>query len=393
MPSSPNSSSSPRPPAAAGDRTERFLQSVLDSLEDRVNIVDRDYRIVYANAALLKSCGKSREAIVGTRCYETYWGSDVPCEVCVTPKTFETGRPHFSAHEEVDADGVERYIEHYTFPIVEKGGVAYVIECLRDATARRSQERRAREGTLELGRRLKELRHAYREREHLQEQLMHAERMASIGQIASTMAHELDTPLNTISGYCELLSETLGDEDRAKVQSMADQAARCHKIIRDALDYARRPSGKRVPTDVGKLVLETVALLDYSLRAARVKVVTDLEPDLPRLCLNAEKVQQVFWNLLTNACDAMPDGGEIRIGGRRSGDHVEMTFRDTGEGIETPDLKKVFEPFFTTKKQGEGTGLGLSICRSIMADCGGEISARNADGGGAEFCLRFPIER
>jgi signal transduction histidine kinase len=174
---------------------------------------------------------------------------------------------------------------------------------------------------------------------------------------------------------------------------MADQATRCQKIIRDALDYARRPSGRHRRTDVGKLVLETIALLDYSLRAARVKVMTDLEPDLPRVVVNAEKVQQVFWNLLTNACAAMPDGGEIHIGSRCRGDRVEMTFRDTGEGIKAVYLKKVFEPFFTTKKQGEGTGLGLSICRSIMADCGGEISVRNSEGGGAEFCLRFPIER
>ncbi|NOZ20892.1 MAG: PAS domain-containing sensor histidine kinase [Planctomycetes bacterium] len=380
--------------AARGEaqRTELFLQSVLDSLKDRVNIVDENYNIIYANAALAQSCGKSRDKLIGETCYELYWGNERPCEVCVTPETFRTGMPQHTAHWETADDGSELYIEHYTFPIVEKGKVKYVIECLRDATHRKNQEHKAREQALELGKRLNQLRHAYKERQLIREQLLHAERMASIGQMASSMAHELDTPLSTMSGYCEMLIESIADDaDRAKVQSIAEQAERCQKIIRNALDYARGPTATPEPADVNKIITDTIALMDYTTRVARVKVVTEFADGLPTPAMDSEKMQQVFLNLIRNACDAMPDGGEIHITTRRDGDSIRIVVRDTGEGIPEADRDRIFEPFYTTKGPGKGTGLGLSICQSIVRECGGEIAARNAEGPGAEFVITIPL--
>lgn len=371
--------------------TELFLQSVLDSLKDRVNIVDRRYRIIYANSALVAGCAKTREEIIGKKCYETYWGNTEPCAVCVTPQTFQTGKPQQSAHWEPAPDGGQFYIEHYTFPIHQDGKVKYVIECLRDATLRKAQERKAREQTLELGRRLKQLRLAYRERQLIQERMIQAERMAAVGQMASSMAHELDTPLGTISGYCELLMETIRDaQDQSKLRVIADQTARCQSIIRNTLDCARRPTREVRPTDLNKLLADTIALMDYNLRAGRVKVRTDLADDLPPVALDPGRMQQVFLNLLRNACDAMPHGGEVRVASSNGSDGVRITFRDTGHGILRQNLKRIFEPFFTTKEPGKGTGLGLAICHSIVKDCGGRITARNVKGGGAEFEIQFP---
>jgi len=392
VPNSERSASSVESVREEARRSELFLQSVLDSIEDRVNIVDRDYHIIYANAALARSCGMPREQIIGQICYRLYWGSDRPCEVCVTPETFATSKPQRTAHWEKNPDGRELYIEHYTFPIIEQGEVKYVIECLRDATHRRNQERKAREQALELGKRLNQLRHAYKERHLIREQLVQAERMASVGQMASSMAHELDTPLSTISGYCEMLSESITNEaDCAKVRSISEQAERCQKIIRDALDYARGPSGTPERANVNELIEDTIALMDYTTHAARVKVTTDLADALPMVDLDRGKMQQVFLNLLRNACEAMPDGGEIHVATRRTDDTVRITLRDTGGGVPKEHLIRIFDPFYTTKEPGRGTGLGLAICRSIVREYGGKITARNATGAGAEFVVVLPL--
>ncbi|MEW6356804.1 MAG: ATP-binding protein [Planctomycetota bacterium] len=373
-------------------QTELFLQSVLDSIEDRVNIVDRDYRIIYANAALLRHCGKPREAIIGQNCYKVYWGHDGPCEPCITPLTFSTAKPQHASQWVKGPDGKDQCIERFTFPIIEKGKVKYVIECLRDVTVQRSQEHRAREQAKELAKRIKELRRAYRERQLVREQLIHAERMASIGQTTSSMAHELDTPLSTISGYCEMLNEALADEtDRAKVQTIAEQVKRCQKIIRDALDYARGPADAPEPTDINALIKNTVTMMDYITRQARVKVVTDLADNLPPLNLDRDKMQQVFFNLLRNACEAMNGSGEIYISTRRTENSIRIALRDTGDGIPQKRLNQIFEPFYTTKEPGKGTGLGLAICRSIVREYGGKITARNAPEAGAEFMIELPL--
>lgn len=380
---------------ATSERDRNFLQSVLDGIQDFINIVDSDYTVLYANRAIERLTGKSREALIGKKCYEQYWGGIAPCQRCLTVQTFSTGQPQRNVAEETLASGQRVWLERSTFPIpAQNARVAYVIEFARDVTVQQQMEQERREQRMELGRRLRELRHAYQEMESLSQQLLQAERLASVGQMASSMAHDLDTPLSTISGYCELLAEEVTDaKAHARLKIIGEQAMRCQKIIRSLLDFARKPERRTSPVDVNKVIQGVLSLMEHILKVRRVEVALALA-ELPPVVGNDVELQQVMLNLMKNALDAMPRGGKIRISTGLDAlcRQVEVIVQDSGPGILPEHMAKLFQPFFTTKDVGKGTGLGLAICQTIVRNHGGQITAENAPEGGARFRIRLPAE-
>ena len=193
--------------------SERFLQTALDGIQDCINIVDKDFKIIFMNETASQRAGKKRQLLLGNKCYAELWKESSPCESCVTGKVFETGKAQQTITWEMGLDGKKFYLERFAFPVVDKEGkVEYAIEIFRDITERKLLEEDREQQRLELGKRVRELRHAYEELKSIQNQLLQAEKMASIGLLASSLAHELDTPLATISGYCELLAEDIHDE-------------------------------------------------------------------------------------------------------------------------------------------------------------------------------------
>ncbi|MBM4087580.1 MAG: PAS domain S-box protein [Planctomycetes bacterium] len=375
-------------------RHRNFLQSVLDGIQDFINIVDSDYTVLYANHMVEQLTGKKREDLIGQKCYRQYWGGTAPCRHCLTVRTFETRQAQRNVSEETLRDGRRVWLERSTFPIsADDGRVAYVIEFARDVTVRQQLEREQREQRMELGRRLRELRHAYQEMESLSQQLLQAEKLASVGLMASSLAHELDTPLSTISGYGELLAEELKDvKAQARLKIIGEQAVRCQKTIRAMLDFARKPERMAKPLDVNEVIARVLSLVEHILKVRRTEVALSLAERLPPVLGNDGELQQVVLNLLKNAMDAMPKGGKIRI--RTSLDaaakQVEVVVHDSGAGIPPEHLSRIFQPFFTTKEPGKGTGLGLAICQTIVKDHDGTLTAENAPEGGARLRIRLP---
>src|SRR3972149_4425581 len=173
-----------------------FLQAAIDGIRAYINIIDKEYNILFVNDAVTKKLRKTRQSIVGKKCYEQLWDKNALCENCVTPKVFENGQPHQRINWENNADGEKRCIEHFVFPIPNKQGqIEFAVEIFMDITEKKLLEKEREEQRLELGKRIRELRHAYEELKSLQNQLLQAEKMASIGLLASSLAHELDTPL------------------------------------------------------------------------------------------------------------------------------------------------------------------------------------------------------
>ncbi|MBS2028893.1 MAG: HAMP domain-containing protein [Deltaproteobacteria bacterium] len=219
------------------------------------------------------------------------------------------------------------------------------------------------------------------------------ERLAALGQLSGTLAHELGNPLNVISGNLQLLarSRELPEATREEVQQLQDEVARMTGIIRRFLDSTRglKPDPERV--EVKALLAES---LDLSLSAdarTRIQVQTELEPGLESAVIDPGLVRHVLTNFISNAVDAMAEHGSLTVGARRDSGDLVLWVRDTGSGITAPDRKHIFEPFFTTKPKGKGTGLGLAICREIALALKGRIDVESTPNAGSTFALRIPI--
>lgn len=247
---------------------------------------------------------------------------------------------------------------------------------------------------IERSRLYEETRLAYEDLRRTQEQLLHSERLAAVGQLISGVAHELNNPLTAILGYSQLLTSSgqLGPQGIEYSEKLYKQAQRTHRIVQNLLSFARQHKPERAPVKLNQTIEETLALRDYDLRMHNIRVHLDLAPDLPVTAADPHQLQQVFLNLVNNAVDAIlersADGDLwVRTGMNETGKLV-VEFTDSGPGVK--DASRIFDPFYTTKPVGKGTGLGLSICYGIVTEHGGDIHVRNVPERGACFTIELP---
>jgi two-component system NtrC family sensor kinase len=259
---------------------------------------------------------------------------------------------------------------------------------------------RVTEATEELRQRNVELTRINEELFETQRLLARSERLAIAGQLATSLAHEIGTPLNAISGHVQLLAKALPPDDdptRKRLKIIETQIENIVRVVKDLLTSTRDTTLTQQPADLHQFLEEILLFAKPTLDMKRIHVQTEFQPDLPSVPIDSLKLQQVFLNLINNAIDAMPHGGTIRLRTRLERldtgyDKVCVEFSDTGVGIPKENLSRIFEPTFTTKRIGKGTGLGLAISRQIMKAHGGSIVAANsAEGGGARFLLELPL--
>jgi two-component system sensor histidine kinase PilS (NtrC family) len=234
----------------------------------------------------------------------------------------------------------------------------------------------------------------------MEERVRHADRLAALGRMAAGLAHEIRNPIGSIRGSIEVLRETLAPQgdDRRLMDIVLRESDRLDAIIRDFLQFSGPPGLVRVPTDVGGMLDEILLVLanraaGEGSAAGRIRLVREDGGAAAKLAVDPGQMRQALWNLCLNAVEAMPEGGELRVGVRelapeRGGPGVEITIADTGLGIAPAALPQIFEPFFTTKAQG--TGLGLAIAHRIVEDHGGEIRVESAPGRGSRFTILLP---
>jgi two-component system, NtrC family, sensor kinase len=228
------------------------------------------------------------------------------------------------------------------------------------------------------------------------EQLRQSEKLAALGELVAGVAHELNNPLAGISAFAQLLlEEELNADQRESARLIKREADRAVGVIRDLLLFSRKAGPTVGPVDLNGLVQLTVRLRAYSLRSSGVEVETHLDPSLPELSGDDQKLQQVILNLIVNAEYAMRRTPTKRLVIRtsREGDTVVTEVSDTGTGMSEETLQRVFEPFFTTKPAGDGTGLGLSVSYGIVEAHGGIITVDSAPGRGTTFRIVLPVPR
>ena len=224
-----------------------------------------------------------------------------------------------------------------------------------------------------------------------QARLIQAEKLASMGQMAAGIAHEINNPLGVVLMYAHLLKEDLaagspGQEDAGRI---IHEAERTRQIVRGILNFAREEKVDRKPADINELVNLSASGIIGASNDGKYHVEFRLDDGLAPQRVDAGQLRQVFDNLIRNAVEAMPDGGTVTIATEDSEDDFSVVVSDTGPGISPENLPKMFTPFFTTKKVGKGTGLGLSVCYGIVKMHGGSIQASNMPGGGACFTVRI----
>jgi len=228
----------------------------------------------------------------------------------------------------------------------------------------------------------------------LQAKLVHAEKMAAVGQLVSGVAHEVNNPLTAILGFADLLMDNreLPESARKDLRVILQEAQRTKQIVQNLLSFARQMPPQWKPVHLNPILKRTIQLRAYDFHSRGVAVTENYDDGLPLVMGDSQQLQQVFLNILNNAYDAVwesASGPRIEISSHREGAFVEVSFRDNGHGISQPD--RIFDPFFTTKQVGKGTGLGLSICYGIVKEHGGEIfCANNSEQPGATFTVRFP---
>ncbi len=260
----------------------------------------------------------------------------------------------------------------------------------------RDLELRVLSKTQELTERNTELLHANQLLVDMELNLARLARLAELGQFAATLAHEIGTPLHSISGHLELLRErqAIDPKEAHRLQVIQGQVDRVTQIVREVLQSTRAPLGERQRVALEPLLRELLQLLEPGLAPRGIQLSLEVEPGVSEIWANPPQLQQVFLNLLGNAFDSMPQGGRVRVS-LRSGPEggVECAIADSGSGIPRELLPRVFEPFVTSKSPGEGTGLGLSVVRELVQRHAGSVSAESVPGEGSTFRLRWPGAR
>ncbi len=230
---------------------------------------------------------------------------------------------------------------------------------------------------------------------HLEDQLMQAEKLSSLGLLAAGIAHEVNTPITGISSYTQMLLKNTAEGDTSKpiLEKIEKQTFRAAEIVNGLLNFARLNGSEFKDLDVNRLIRESLSLLDHQLRRGNISLETRLSDALPAIYGNAGKLQQVFINLFLNARDAMPGGGVLKVGTSMNDSMVIVDIQDTGVGISEENIKRIYDPFFTTKSTGKGTGLGLAVTYGIIQDHGGRIFVDSAEGKGTHFRLKLPTRQ
>jgi len=226
----------------------------------------------------------------------------------------------------------------------------------------------------------------------IEEELVRANKLSTIGELAGSIAHEIKNPLITIEGFAKRIQNTKDSEAIARYSKIIEkEAGRLSEVLSKLLNFSRMDEPKYESVTINDIIHDTVLFMEHHLtRFKNVRLNIIKAEDLPFVKVDRIHIQQILVNLIMNAAQAMPQGGEIKITTGKEGDYVFVSITDNGIGIKREIIDKIFEPFFTTKEKGEGTGLGLSLCKRLIEANEGKIEVESEEGKGSTFRVLIP---
>lgn len=374
-------------------QTTTFLERVINSIQEEILVIDTDFKILDANDAALKAAGFTKEDVVGKYCYQVSHHSQTPCHSkdhpCPMQAVLRTGNYSQATHTHYTSDGEVRYYELVLYPLKdESGNVTQVIEIARDI----SHELERRVAT-----QAKELREDYA-------RLVQEDRMISLGKLMSSVVHEINNPLSGIINLSKLVLRNIeeGATDEKSLEAMkhhlqlvVSETTRTSKIVSNLLSFSRQAKLEVQDVDVNEVIRRVFSIVGHKAKLQNITVDFRLKEALPTVKGNFAQLEQSIMNIVFNAIEAMPDGGELTVVTYQDDvdkQDVIVEIRDTGPGISQKNLPYIFEPFFSTKGEAKGVGLGLSVVYGIIRDHQGGITAGSEEGEGACFTIRLPAQ-
>jgi PAS domain S-box-containing protein len=345
--------------------SQKQWEETFNSITDLISIQDKDYRIIRANRAFLDYFHLSPEDIRDKHCYEVLHG-ERPSAACPDVASLTSCQPSFA---EIIDSRTSRILEISTFPLCDADGNATgTIHIARDITDERERDM----------------------------SLTVSERLATLGQMASGLAHELNNPLASVSACAEGLLRRIGKgqsdpalfEEYLKI--IEEEASRCRDITNNMLSFVRKGTYDKKELDLHEMLDNALTIIGLQGRLKDVKVVRTSDDSLPRIHGSEGELRQVFLTVITNAIDAMGERGTLTVATKAENKRVSVAVTDTGQGIPPEHLDKIFQTFFTTKGDKGGVGLGLSIAKKIIESHGGTIEVASAVGVGTTFTITLP---
>ena len=342
-----------------------------DLIQEDVMIIGANYRIQDINDSMLERLGLEFKDAISQYCYEITHHQKVPCSgenhPCPLVQAIESRKPSQTTHIHLDKDKNEIYYSISCYPLFQKDKVIGAVEISRDIT--------------------KDI--------NMHKVMMQQEKLISIGRLSAGVAHEINNPLTTILTTAMLLQEDIEPDDPSyeDLGLIANETLRCRKIVTSLLDFARQNTPEKKGNNINDIVMESILLTKKQAAFDDVSVEYHFSEDMPPICVDKGQIQQAIINLILNALEATPSGGQITVDTLFSlqAQQVEVSITDTGKGIAEDKMNKVFDPFFTTKETG--TGLGLAITHGIIEQHGGSIDMRSKQGYGTTFTIRLPIRK
>jgi len=352
---------------ALKDSEERY-RSLFENSIEAIFTSDLDHNITSANKALGELLGYAVEALVGMNWRDIVHAESTEYVFKEYNELLETGEPiRNMVYESMKGDGERRLTESHVSLVRKEDRTVGFQGTIRDIT----------------------------EHKRRSEQLMMADRLASVGELASGAAHELNNPLTSVIGFSHLLMEKdVPDDVREDLKLICDEAQRATSVVKNLLTFARRHAPVKQLSQINGIIEDVLRLRAYEQKVRNIEVKRKLAPALPEIMVDYFQMEQVFLNIILNAEYSMVEAqnrGTLTITTSRRNSTVVVSVADDGLGIAQEHLSQVFNPFFTTKKAGKGTGLGLSICHGIITEHGGQIYAKSQPGEGATFFVELPI--
>ena len=369
------------------ERLKEFSENIVESINVGILAADLEDRVESWNTQIEQLSGIPREHALGRKLSELFPGA---------------------LAEQFDRVRGETGIHHIYKFVLKPAAAATAVERQRPCERPRQRDAAAparfREATLniaiaplvskeqqQIGRLI--IFDDVTDRAELEQRLVQADKLSSIGLLAAGVAHEVNTPLAVISTYAQMLAKQVAEDSQKSMilDKIAKQTFRASEIVNSLLNFSRTSTTSFGDVSLNRVIQETLSLLEHQLQKAGIQLKTDLDPDLPPVHGNAGKLQQVFLNLFLNARDAMSGGGTLEVRTWTEGSGVRVEVSDTGTGIAPENIHRIYDPFFTTKAARKGTGLGLSVTYGIIQEHGGSIEVSNRRSGGARFRLELPV--
>ncbi|MDY6971550.1 MAG: ATP-binding protein [Thermodesulfobacteriota bacterium] len=383
----------------------REMETILNGIQDYILLITPDMEIIEVNEAFLKGMGHTRKEVIGRKCHEIFHGVRQMCDkggvACPLNEAIRNKRSSQQIRTRAGQNGEPHYIEVTIFPIWESDGrISRFVEISRDITDRKKEEE-------EITRRLEQMvEDRTRQLKETHAQLLHQDKMASMGKLSASVVHEINNPIAGILNLITLMKRIIGDggieqndidEFSRYLDLMETETRRTSRIVSNLLAFSRQSKIELKRLDLNQIVEQTLLITSNLLKINGIRVEKQLDPDLPEFEGSEDQIQQAFMNFVSNAAEAMEStkGGVLTIETTcfAKPPRISISFRDTGIGIQRENISKLFDPFFTTKKVGKGVGLGLSVAYGIIESHCGSIRVRSKAGKGTTFEVELPLKQ